>query len=108
MAVGVRWDNMAVVHRSTFIMRVLLCLSPLVFVIWDSEALPVQDKQSETNEVLLKNMVDVEELNLTSTELSDLDSDLADGKAEWEESSGKSSKDKTPCKVFFWKTFSSC
>lgn len=50
---GVRWDNRAAVERSMFIMRMMLSLFPLVLVVWNGEALPVQDKQSHTNEVNL-------------------------------------------------------
>lgn len=32
-------------------MRMMLSLFPLVLVVWNGEALPVQDKQSHTNEV---------------------------------------------------------
>ncbi|XP_056305522.1 somatostatin 6 [Danio aesculapii] len=112
MTRGVRWDNRGVFHRSMFLMRVLLSLFSLVFVIWNGEALPVQDKQSQTNEILskeedgLKMITYVAELNLTSKELADLDAELLNGKL-WEKSD-KSSKDKSPCKLFFWKTFSSC
>lgn len=173
MTMGVRWGNRTIFHRSMFLVRVLLSLFPLVFVIWSGEALPVQDKQSQTNEVRflfqefhrhyqmhvgqyllsslfcwlkitvlqsfntgnaekinsgdpmlqttemyiifqilskeedgLKMITYVAELNLTSEELADLDAELLNGKL-WEKSD-KSSKDKSPCKLFFWKTFSSC
>ncbi|NP_001122256.2 somatostatin 6 precursor [Danio rerio] len=112
MTMGVKWDNRDVFHRSMFLMRVLLSLFPLVFVIWNGEALPIQDKQSQTNEILskeedgLKMITYVAELNLTSKELADLDAELLNGKL-WEKSD-KPSKDKSPCKLFFWKTFSSC
>jgi len=54
-------------------------------------------------------MTDMAELNLTSKELADLDPDFLNGKL------GEDSvvvqptpKDKSPCKLFFWKSFSSC
>ncbi len=34
-------------------MRMMLSLFPLVLVVWNAEALPVQDKQSHNNEVNL-------------------------------------------------------
>ncbi|XP_051961234.1 somatostatin-2-like [Xyrauchen texanus] len=116
MRVG--WDNRAVVERSIFIMRVLLSLFPLLLIVWNSditEALPVQDKLSHTNEILTKDqadllkkmMTDMEELNLTSKELADLDPDLLNGKLGERSVFGQPiPKDKSPCKLFFWKTFS--
>lgn len=54
-------------------------------------------------------MTDMAELNLTNKELADLDPDFLNGTL------GENSvvelpipKDKSPCKLFFWKTFSSC
>ncbi|KAK2885486.1 hypothetical protein QQF64_021141 [Cirrhinus molitorella] len=109
---GVRWDNRAAVERSMFIMRVMLSLFPLVLVVWNGEALPVQDKQSHTNEILTKDqkdllkkmMTDMAELNLTSKELADPDflNDKLGEKSVFEPTP------KSPCKLFFWKTFSSC
>ncbi|XP_051518157.1 somatostatin 6 [Myxocyprinus asiaticus] len=116
---GVGWDNRAVVERSMFIMRVLLSLFPLLLILWNSdstEALPVQDKLSHTNEILTKDkdllkkmMTDMAELNLTSKELADLDPDLLNGKLGERSVFGEPvPKDKSPCKLFYWKTFSSC
>jgi len=54
-------------------------------------------------------MTDMAELNLTSKELADLDPDILNGTL------GENSvveqpipKNKSPCKLFYWKTFSSC
>ncbi|XP_051947922.1 somatostatin-2-like [Xyrauchen texanus] len=116
---GVGWDNRAVVERSVFIMRMLLSLYPLLLILWNSdstEALPVQDKPSHTNEILTKDkdllkmmMTDMAELNLTSKELADLDSDLLNGKLGERSVFGEPvPKDKSPCKLFYWKSFSSC
>ncbi|XP_016351256.1 somatostatin-2-like [Sinocyclocheilus anshuiensis] len=109
MMMGVRWDNRAAVERSMFIMRVMLSLFPLVLVVWNGEASPVQDKQSHTNEILTKDqkdlkkmMTDKAELNLTSKELAD--PDFLGEKSVFE----PTPRDKSPCKLFFWKTFSSC
>ncbi|XP_073678677.1 somatostatin-2-like [Garra rufa] len=114
MTMGVRWNNHAAVERSMFIMRVMLSLFPLFLVVWHGEALPVQDKQSQTNEILTKDqkdllkkmMTDVAELNLTSKELADLDPEFLNGKLG--EKSVFEPTTKSPCKLFFWKTFSSC
>lgn len=54
MMMGAGLDNRT--DRSMFIMRVLLSLFPLVLMMWNSdstEALPVQDKLSHSNEVSL-------------------------------------------------------
>lgn len=50
---GVRWDNRTAVERSMLIMRMMLSLFPLVLVVWNGDALPVQDKELHTNEVNL-------------------------------------------------------
>ncbi|KAI7794244.1 somatostatin 6 [Triplophysa rosa] len=115
---GAGWDLSSATDRSVFIMRVLLALFPLLLMVWNStEALPVQDKLSHTNEVLTedqkdllkKMMTDMEELNLTDKELKDLDPDLVNGTLEERSTFEKTEpKDKSPCKLFFWKTFSSC
>ncbi|KAI2649657.1 Somatostatin-2 [Labeo rohita] len=112
MTMGVRWDSRATAERSMFIMRVMLSLFPLVLVVWNGEALPVPDKQSHTNEILTKDekdllkkmMTDMAELNLTSKELAD--PDFLNGKLG--EKSVFEPTAKSPCKLFFWKTFSSC
>uniref|UniRef100_A0A8C1XGX5 Somatostatin/Cortistatin C-terminal domain-containing protein n=1 Tax=Cyprinus carpio TaxID=7962 RepID=A0A8C1XGX5_CYPCA len=81
---------------------------PLVLVVWYGEASPVQDKQSHTNEILTKDQKDLKKmmtdkagLNLTSKELAD--PDFLEEKSVFE----PTPRDKS-CKLFFWKTFSSC
>ncbi|XP_043080551.1 somatostatin 6 [Puntigrus tetrazona] len=114
MTMGVRWDNRAAADRSMFIMRMMLSLFPLILVIWNGEALPVQDQQSHNNEILAKGqedllkkmMTDMAELNLTSKELADLDPGFLNGKLG--EQSVYEPTPKSPCKLFFWKSFSSC
>ncbi|XP_065141652.1 somatostatin 6 [Paramisgurnus dabryanus] len=118
MMMGAGLDNRT--DRSMFIMRVLLSLFPLVLMMWNSdstEALPVQDKLARTNEILnedekdlLKKMVtDMAAMNLTSKELKDLDPELLNGKLENKTTIEQPIlKDKYPCKLFFWKSFSSC
>ncbi|XP_067302070.1 somatostatin 6 [Pseudorasbora parva] len=117
MTMGAGWDNRAAVERSMFIMRMLLSLFPLVLMVWNGEALPVPDKLSQTNEILTKDqndllkkmMTEMAELNLTSKELADLDSDFLNGKlGENSVVAQPTPKDKFPCKLFYWKTFSSC
>ncbi|XP_077075254.1 somatostatin 6 [Siphateles boraxobius] len=117
MTMGAGWDNRGVVERSMFIMRMLLSLFPLVLVVWNGEALPVPNKLSQPNEILTKDqkdllkmmMTDMAELNLTSKELADLDTDFLNstlGENSVEEQ--PIPKNKSPCKLFYWKTFSSC
>ncbi|KTG06068.1 hypothetical protein cypCar_00032475 [Cyprinus carpio] len=114
MTMGVRWDNRTAVERSMLIMRMMLSLFPLVLVVWNGDALPVQDKELHTNEILTKDqkdllkkmMTDMAELNLTSKELADLDPEFLNGKLG--EKSVYEPTPKSPCKLFFWKSFSSC
>ncbi|XP_048034229.1 somatostatin 6 [Megalobrama amblycephala] len=116
MTMAAGWDNRSAVERSMFIMRMLLSLFPLVLVVWNGEALPVPDKLSQTNEILTKDqkdllkkmMTDMAELNLTSKELADLDPDFLNGKLGENSVVQPTPKDKSPCKLFFWKSFSSC
>ncbi|XP_055044247.1 somatostatin 6 [Misgurnus anguillicaudatus] len=114
MMMGAGLDNRT--DRSLFIMRVLLSLFPLVLMMWNSdstEALPIQDKLARTNEILtedekdlLKKMVtDMAKMNLTSKELEDFDPEFLENKTIIEQ---PIPKDKSPCKLFFWKSFSSC
>ncbi|XP_056589674.1 somatostatin 6 [Triplophysa dalaica] len=111
---GAGWDLSSATDRSVFMMRVLLALFPLLLTVWNStEALPVHDKITRTNEVLtedqkdlLKMMTDLEKMNLTSKELKDLD--LVNGTLEERSFEKTEPKDKSPCKLFYWKTFSSC
>lgn len=51
-------------------------------------------------------MTDLEKMNLTSKELKDLD--LVNGTLEERSLEKTEPKDKSPCKLFYWKTFSSC
>lgn len=54
MALGGRMNLYQVVDSPTFIMRVLLSLVPLLIVAWsvnNTEALPVQSKLTNSNEV---------------------------------------------------------
>lgn len=56
MALGGRMNLYQAVDSPAFIMRVLLSLIPLLLIAWsanNTEALPVQSKQPNTNEVSL-------------------------------------------------------
>lgn len=53
-----------------------------------------------------KMMTDMAELNLTSKELADLDPEFLNGKLG--DKSVYEPTPKSPCKLFFWKSFSSC
>ncbi|KAL7859794.1 hypothetical protein SRHO_G00149410 [Serrasalmus rhombeus] len=103
-----------------FIMRMLLSLVPLLLIAWSgtsTDALPVENKLPQSNEVLTKEqkdllikiMSDLAELNMTVKDLGALDLEqLLSGKLGERSVFGLPAREKSPCKNFFWKTFSAC
>uniref|UniRef100_A0A4W4HH29 Somatostatin/Cortistatin C-terminal domain-containing protein n=1 Tax=Electrophorus electricus TaxID=8005 RepID=A0A4W4HH29_ELEEL len=118
-------------------MRVLLSMVPVLLIAWctvGTDALPVQGKlpclgyqllkfklqienvtiaqvlTKEQKDLLLKILSELAELNMTAKDLGALDLEqLLSGKLGERVVLGLPPvREKSPCKNFFWKTFSSC
>ncbi|XP_036388304.1 somatostatin 6 [Megalops cyprinoides] len=103
-------------------MNVLVSLVPLVLIVWSGQhavALPVEDRLAlqtsgglakERRDFLLKMLSGLSELNLLEKEAQDSDTEsLLQAKlGERSVFSQSAPRERSPCKNFFWKTFSSC
>ncbi|XP_034167675.1 somatostatin 6 isoform X2 [Pangasianodon hypophthalmus] len=107
------------VDSPMFMMRVLLSLIPLLLIAWsanNTEALPVQNKLPNSNEVLTKEQKDfltkflanLAELNMTIKDLETMDVEQLSKLSERAAFGLPPPREKSQCKNFFWKTFSSC
>ncbi|XP_053338755.1 somatostatin 6 [Clarias gariepinus] len=107
------------VNSPTFMMRVLLSLISLLIFAWsanNTEALPVQDKLPNSNEVLTKEqtefmtkfLANLAELNMTMKDLETMDAEQLSKLSERAAFGLPPPREKSQCKNFFWKTFSSC
>ncbi|KAG7323639.1 hypothetical protein KOW79_013341 [Hemibagrus wyckioides] len=119
MALGGRMNLYQAVDSPTFIMRVLLSLVPLLLVAWsvnNTEALPVQGKLTNSNEVLTKEQKDfmtkvlaiLAEFNVTIKDLENMDPEQRSKLTERVVLGLPPAREKSQCKNFFWKTFSAC
>ncbi|XP_076874599.1 somatostatin 6 [Brachyhypopomus gauderio] len=121
MRLGGRADPRGAGDGGTLVMKVLLGLVPVLLITWGTSgtaALPVQEKLPHSNEVLtkeykellLKVLTELAELNMTAKDLGAVDMEqLLSGKLGEKFMLGLSpAREKSPCKNFFWKTFSSC
>ncbi|XP_066529353.1 somatostatin 6 [Hoplias malabaricus] len=105
-------DSSGAEDGGMFIMRLMLSLLPLLLIAWtNTDALPIDNKLPQSNEVLTKDqkellmkiMSELAELNMTVKDLGAVDLEqLLSGKL------GLIPQEKSPCKNFFWKTFSAC
>ncbi|XP_053500392.1 somatostatin 6 isoform X1 [Ictalurus furcatus] len=118
MALGGRMNLYQAVDSPMFTMRVLLSLIPLLFIAWstnNADALPVQDKLPNSNEVLTKEQKDfmtkflanLAELNMTIKDLETMDHEQLSKLSERAAFGLPPAREKSQCN-FFWKTFSSC
>ncbi|KAK3518479.1 hypothetical protein QTP70_001413 [Hemibagrus guttatus] len=119
MALGGRMNLYQAVDSPTFIMRMLLILIPLLLIAWsinNTEALPVQSKLPNSNEVLTKEQNDfmtklfaiLTELNMTIKDLETMDPEQRSKLSERAALGLPTAREKAQCKNFFWKTFSAC
>ncbi|KAB5546180.1 hypothetical protein PHYPO_G00069130 [Pangasianodon hypophthalmus] len=119
MALGGRMNVYQAVDSPMFMMRVLLSLIPLLLIAWsanNTEALPVQNKLPNSNEVLTKEQKDfltkflanLAELNMTIKDLETMDVEQLSKLSERAAFGLPPPREKSQCKNFFWKTFSSC
>ncbi|XP_062397697.1 somatostatin 6 [Sardina pilchardus] len=117
MGVLVRVDTCSVAQSAWITMRVLTSLVPLILIVWcggQTGALPVQEKTLsneslvvEERMLLLKMLAGLTEKNLTEENLTSYDQEgLLNGTLK--ETSVPTPQERSPCKNFFWKTFSSC
>ncbi|KAI5095641.1 somatostatin 6 [Silurus meridionalis] len=117
MALGGSKNLYQAVDSPTFLMRVMLSLIPLLLIAWstnNTEALPVQNKLPNSNEVLTKEQMDfmtkflagLAELNMTIKDLESMDPEQLSKLSERAALSLPPAQEKPQCKNFFWKTFS--
>ncbi|XP_072552840.1 somatostatin 6 [Salminus brasiliensis] len=120
MALNAGGDTCGAADGGMFIMRMLLSLVPLLLIAWSgtsTDALPIDNNLPQSIEVLTKEqkdllmkiMSDLAELNMTVKDLGALDLEqLLNGKLGERSVLGLPAREKSPCKNFFWKTFSAC
>ncbi|KAG7472765.1 hypothetical protein MATL_G00112400 [Megalops atlanticus] len=103
-------------------MNILVSLVPLVLIVWSGQhavALPIEDRLAlqtngglakERRDFLLKMLSGLSELNLLQKEAQDPDMEPPQEARLGERSvfSQSAPRERSPCKNFFWKTFSSC
>ncbi|XP_042561573.1 somatostatin 6 [Clupea harengus] len=117
MGVLARVDPCSVAQSARITMRVLTSLVPLILIVWSGSqtgALPVREKPlrneslaDEERILLLKILAGLTEKNLTEENLTGHDLEgLLNGTLKG--GSVPTPQERSPCKNFFWKTFSSC